>query len=149
MFYKNLNDNNLMFFSETPNENWVLASENEIVIHQLSQEKILKTLEVKVARQYFQYANIIVDGLEFKSSYYSKLFFSSIVSRQKPVDYPIEWRLADDITWVFLNETQATALYDAMKHQESTAFHQESAFYVAIKEASSIEEVKAIDVKFV
>ena len=149
MFYKNLNDNNLMFFSETPNKNWVLASENEILIHQLSQEKILKTLEVKVARQYFQYANIIVDGLEFKSSHYSKLLFFSKVNGQEPVNYPMKWRLADDITWVFLNETQATALYDAMEHQESTAFHQESAFYVAIKEASSIEEVKAIDVKFV
>ena len=149
MFYKNLNDNNLMFFSETPNENWVLASENEILIHQLLQEKILKTLEVKVARQYFQYANIIVDGLEFNSSHFSKILFFSKVNGQEPANYPIEWRLADDITWVFLNETQATALYDAMEYQESTAFHQESAFYEAIKKASSIEEVKAIDVKFV
>ena len=155
MFYKNLNDNNLMFFSETPNENWVLASEDEIASYQLLQAKMRKDSEVRVARQYFHYANLIVDGKEFKATRLAKLCFwarkNSLQKLNSPLsnNYPIEWRLADDVTWTSLDEAQATALEDAMKAQDNSALHQESTFYEAINEATSLEEVEAINVKFV
>lgn len=149
MFYRNLNDNTLAFFNGVPDENWVLASESEITAFELSQAKILKVSEVKSAREIFQYTNLTVGGYEFTATKNAKLLFCSKVNGLASADYPIDWRLSDDISWVSLSKTEASALKNAMEAQETSAYQQESVFYGAINTASSIEELAAIDIKFV
>jgi len=114
----------------------------------LDELKIKKIAEVKLAREIFQYTNLTVGGYEFKSTQDAKLLFFSRVNGSASADYPIDWRLADDVSWVSLSETEASALKEAMETQETSAYKQESVFYSAINTASSIEELAAIDIKF-
>lgn len=148
MFYRNLNDNSLAFFNGVPDENWVLASKSEIIAYELSQAKIAKIAEVKSAREIFQYANLTVGDYEFTSTRNAKLLFFSKVNSLASTDYPINWRLADNISWVSLSKTETSALKKAMETQETSAFKQESVFYDAINKASSIKELTAVDIKF-
>ena len=148
MFYKNLNNNTLAFFNGVPDENWVLASEGEITAYELSQAKIKKIAEVKSAREIFQYANLTIGDYEFTATKNAKVLFCSKVNGLASAGYPIDWRLADDISWVSLSKTEASALKNAMEVQETSAFKQESVFYIAINKATSIEELAAIDIKF-
>ena len=148
MFYRNLNNNTLAFLNGVPDENWVLASESEIIAYELSQAKIAKIAEVKLAREIFQYANLTVGSYEFKSTQNAKVLFFSKVNGLASTDYPIDWRLADDISWVSLSKTESYAIYAAMEAQETSAYQQESVFYSAINTASSIEELAAINIKF-
>ena len=115
---------------------------------ELQLAKIVKTAEVEAARKIFQYANLTVGGYEFKSTQNAKLLFFSRVNGSASADYPIDWRLADDVSWVSLSKTEASALKEAMETQETSAYKQESVFYSAINTASSIEELAAIDIKF-
>ena len=149
MFYRNLNDNTLAFFNGVPDENWVLASESEIIAHELSQAKIKKIAEVKLARQTFQYANLTVGGYEFIATKSAKDSFFSKVNGSVSTDYPIDWRLADDISWVSLSKTESYALYEAMEAQQTSAYQQETVFYIAINGATSVEELAAININFV
>jgi hypothetical protein len=114
----------------------------------LNELKIKKIAEVKSARKIFQYTNLTVGGYEFKSTQDAKLLFFSKVNGLASTDYPIDWRLADEISWVSLSKTESYALYAAMEAQETSAYQQESVFYSAINTASSIEELAAIDIKF-
>ena len=148
MFYRNLNNNTLAFLNGVPDENWVLASESEIIAYELSQAKIAKIAEVKLVREIFQYANLTVGSYEFRSTRNAKVLFFSKVNGLASTDYPIDWRLADDISWVSLSKTESYAIYAAMEAQETSAYQQESVFYSAINTASSIEELAAINIKF-
>ena len=125
-----------------------LPTESELS-DQLSFAKIAKIAKVKLAREIFQYANLTVGGYEFTATKNAKLLFFSKVNGLASTDYPIGWRLADDISWVSLSKTEASALKNAMEAQETSAFKQESVFYIAINKATSVKEVAAIDVKFV
>ena len=115
----------------------------------LDELKIKKIAEVKSAREIFQYTNLTVGNYEFTASKDAKLLFFSKVNGSASTDYPIDWRLADDISWVSLSKTEASALKNAMEVQETSAYQQESVFYIAINKATSIEELAAIDIKFV
>ena len=114
----------------------------------LDELKIKKIAEVKAARQTFQYANLTVGDYEFKSTQNAKLLFFSRVNGSASTDYPIDWLLSDDVSWVSLSKTESYALYAAMEDQETSAYKQASVFYSAINTASSIEELAAIDIKF-
>lgn len=115
----------------------------------LDELKIKKIAEVKSAREIFQYTNLTVGDYEFTATKNAKLLFFSKVNGLASTDYPIDWRLADDISWVSLSKTESYALYEAMEAQETSAYEQESVFYIAINKATSIEELAAIDIKFV
>ena len=115
----------------------------------LDELKIKKIAEVKSAREIFQYTNLTVGDYEFTATKNAKLSFFSKVNGLASTDYPVDWRLADDISWVSLSKTESYALYEAMEAQETSAYRQESVFYGAINTASSIEELAAIEIKFV
>jgi len=114
----------------------------------LEEAKIAKIAEVKLAREIFQYANLTVGSYEFKSTQNAKLLFFSKVNGSASAEYPIDWLLADDVSWVSLSKTESYAIYVAMEAQETSAYKQASVFYSAINTASSIEELAAINIKF-
>ena len=113
----------------------------------LDNAKTAKTAEAKAKRKVFQYTNIIVDGNTYKATKDAKLLFFAKVNGN-PV-YPINWRLADDITFISLTEVEATNIYDAFEAQETAAYTQEDAYLSEIESATTLEEVEAININYI
>ena len=117
-------------------------------IDDILKAKNKKISEIKLSRQAFQYQDLTIDGQVFKATQSAKVLFFLRVNGAVTADYPIKWRLSDDITWVELDKTSAYQLYAAMAAQETSAYQQESTFISAVNEATTIEELDTINIKF-
>ena len=97
-----------------------------------------------LSREVFQYTSIEVDEKTYKATKDAKLLFFSKVNGNPT--YPINWRLANDITFVSLTEAETTDIYNAFEAQETAAYTQESTYLQQIEDALTVAEVEAINI---
>lgn len=114
----------------------------------LEEIKIHKIQEVKQKRDVFLNSNITVSTGEYKATQTAKSLFFNAVNGRTATQFPMPWRLADDITWVKLTKDDAYELYDAFETQETSGYEQESAFLISINSAQTVEDVNSIIIEF-
>lgn len=115
---------------------------------QLQRAKTSKISEIKSKRDTFLSSNITTSTGTYKATQTAKTMFWSKINGATTADYPISWRLADDITWVQLTKDQANALYIAFEAQETSGYTQETNFINQVNAATSAEEVEAIVIEY-
>lgn len=114
----------------------------------LEEAKVAKIREIKSKRDIFLSANITVSTGEYKATPTAKSLFFNAVNGRAVTQYPMNWRLADDITWVSLTKNEAYELYDAFEAQEASGYHQESDFITRVNSAQIVEELNNININF-
>lgn len=114
----------------------------------LKEGKASKIQETKTKRDIFLNSNIIVSTGEYKATQTAKNLFFNAVNGRTATQFPMLWRLADDVTWVSLLKDDAYELYDALEARQISGFQQESGFIRSINNAQTIEEVNAIIIEF-
>lgn len=114
----------------------------------LKEGKASKIQETKTKRDIFLNSNITVSTGKYKATQTAKNLFFNAVNGRTATQFPMLWRLADDVTWVSLSKDDAYELYDALEARETFGFQQESGFIRSINNAQTIEEVNAIIIEF-
>jgi hypothetical protein len=107
-----------------------------------------KLSEIYNARINFQYADLMIDGKAYKSTLNAKNKFYFLLNQRTAAQYPVEWRLADGITWVQLSKDQARQIYNAMQDQENSAYKRETDLIMQVNSATTIDELNSIIIKF-
>lgn len=125
--------------------NWHPATEQEIVAYLFEKAKELKFAEIKTKRDENLNSNIIFDNQEYKGTENARTLFCT---RFNLSIFPIEWRLADDITWVILDKEKSTGLANAFFNNSSVAYQKESAFLTTLKNAITIDDINKIIVNY-
>ena len=116
--------------------------------HNIKEGKASKIQETKTKRDIFLNSNIIVSTGEYKATQTAKNLFFNAINGRIATQFPMLWRLADDVTWVSLLKDDAYELYDALEARQTSGFQQESVFIRSINNAQTIEEVNAIIIEF-
>lgn len=136
----------------------VLLTESEIAeLSYVSEEQaaiILKNFQtnkisaIKTSRDIFLNLNITVSTGTYKGTQTAKNLFYNAVNGRTVAQYPLNWRLSDDVTWVSLSKDEAYELYDAFEAQEVSGYTQESNFIIQVNNATTLEEVDSIVIEF-
>lgn len=106
--------------------------------------KAAKKAEIKSVRNTYLYKEIISNGNFYKATRDAKLLFFSKINQMTDIQYPLDWRLSDDITWVQLTKDEAYELYNLFEEQEKSGYQHESELLTALNVATAINEVSAI-----
>lgn len=117
----------------------------EIQSYLLSKAKELKFAEIKTKRDKALNSNIIFDGKEYKGTENARTLFCT---RFNLGIFPIEWRLADDITWVILDKEKSTGLANAFFNNSSVVYQKESSFLTTLNNAITIDNINNIIVNY-
>jgi len=125
--------------------NWHPATEQEIVAYLFEKAKQSKFAEIKTKRDEALNSNIIFDNQEYKGTENARTLFCT---RFNLSIFPIEWRLADDITWIMLDKAKSTGLANAFFNNSSSVYQKESAFLTTLKNAITIDDVNNISVNY-
>jgi len=107
--------------------------------------KQYKLAEIKAKRDEALNKNITFDSKVYKGTENARTLFCT---RFNLGTFPIEWRLADDITWVSLDTTKATGLATAFLNDSSSMYQKESAFLISLENATTIDDIKKIIVNY-
>lgn len=120
--------------------------EPEFTAEQLFEKtKQSKLAEIKTKRDKALNSNIIFDNQEYKGTENARTLFCT---RFNLSIFPIEWRLADDITWIMLDKAKSTGLANAFFNNSSSVYQKESAFLTTLKNAITIDDVNNISVNY-
>ena len=131
--------------------NWLLGieqpsfTESEVL---LANTKQAKMAVIKPKREIFQNAPFSFNGKEFKATRDAKLLFWSTVNGRTATQFPMDWRLSDDVTWISLSKEQAYELYDALEERDKSGYRQESDFIEMVDNAKTVEEIESIVIEF-
>jgi hypothetical protein len=126
-------------------DNYQLATEQEITVYLFEKAKQSKFAEIKTKRNEILNKNIIFDGKEYKGTENARTLFCT---RFNLSIFPIEWRLADDTTWIILNKEKSTGLANAFFNNSSSVYQKESAFLTTLKNAITIDDINNIIVNY-
>lgn len=124
---------------------WQPATEQEITAYLLDKAKTSKFAEIKAKRDEALNKNITFDNKEYKGTENARTLFCT---RFNLGTFPIEWRLADDITWVSLDTTKATGLATAFLNDSSNAYQKETDFLISLKNTTTIDDINNIIVNY-
>ena len=124
---------------------WQIADNKLVQSYLLSKAKELKFAEIKTKRDETLNSNIIFDNQEYKGTENARTLFCT---RFNLGIFPIEWRLADDITWVILNKEKSTGLANAFFNNSSVAYQKESDFLTTLNNAITIDDINNISVNY-
>jgi hypothetical protein len=124
---------------------WQPATEQQITAYLFEKAKQSKLAEIKAKRDEALNINITFDGKVYKGTENARTLFCT---RFNLGTFPIEWRLADDITWVSLDTTKATGLATAFLNDSSNAYQKETAFIIALNNATTIDDINNIIVNY-
>lgn len=124
---------------------WQPATEQEIITFLFEKAKQSKLAEIKAKRDEALNKNITFDGKVYKGTENARiLFFAKFNLNQ----FPLEWRLANDITWVSLDTTKATGLATAFLNDSSSTYQKETTFLISFENAKTIEDINKIIVNY-
>jgi hypothetical protein len=124
---------------------WQPATEQEISNYLFEKAKQYKLAEIKAKRDEALNKNITFDSKVYKGTENARTLFCT---RFNLGTFPIEWRLADDITWVSLDTTKATGLATAFLNDSSSMYQKESAFLISLENATTIDDINKIIVNY-
>jgi len=124
---------------------WQIADDKLVQSYLLSKAKELKFAEIKTKRDKALNSNIIFDSQEYKGTENARTLFCT---RFNLSIFPIEWRLADDITWVILDKEKSTGLANAFFNNSSSVYQKESAFLTTLNNAITIDDINKIIVNY-
>lgn len=150
IYLKSPEDNRIIEF-QNANEigagfiNWQPATEQEIITFLFEKAKQSKLTEIKTKRDEALNKNITFDGKVYKGTENARTLFFARFNLNK---FPLEWRLADDITWVSLDTTKATGLATAFLNDSSSTYQKETTFLISLENAKTIDDVNKIIVNY-
>ncbi len=148
MIYYNIIDNKKVFFESDiifADYEAKLANTEEQKEYYFEKAKQSKLAEIKAKRDEALNKNITFDGKVYKGTENARTLFFARFNLNK---FPLEWRLADDITWVSLDTTKATGLATAFLNDSSSTYQKESAFLTTLNNAITIDDINKIIVNY-
>ena len=148
MIYYNIIDNKKVFF-----ESDIIFADNEAKLANTEEQKEYyfqkakqsKLAEIKAKRDEALNKNITFDGKVYKGTENARTLF---FARFNLNNFPLEWRLADDITWVSLDTTKATGLATAFLNDSSSMYQKETNFLISLENAKTIDDINKIIVNY-
>ena len=150
IYLKSPEDNRIIEF-QSENEigvgfsNWIKLTQAEIDIYLLDKAKTSKFAEIKAKRDEALNKNITFDNKDYKGTENARTLFFARFNLNK---FPLEWRLANDITWVSLDTTKATGLATAFLDDSSSMYQKETNFLIALNQATTIENINNIIINY-
>lgn len=150
IYLKSPEDNRIIEF-QNANEigagfiNWQPATEQEIITFLFEKAKQSKLTEIKTKRDEALNKNITFDGKVYKGTENARTLFFARFNLNK---FPLEWRLADDITWISLDTTKATGLATAFLNDSSSTYQKETTFLISLENAKTIDDINKIIVNY-
>ena len=150
IYLKSPEDNRIIEF-QSENEigagfsNWIKLTQAEIDIYLLDKAKTSKFAEIKAKRDEALNKNITFDSKEYKGTENARTLFCT---RFNLGVFPIQWRFADDITWISLNKEKATGLVNAFLDDSSSMYQKETNFLIALNQATTIDDINNIIINY-
>jgi hypothetical protein len=133
--------NNLPIFT------WEEITEEEYFLQMFLDFKDKKITELKEKRNNFMYVPIVLsNGYVLKSTKDAMVQF--FLEQLKTKNYPMEWRLIDDITFIDLSEDECEEYADKIRIQYLLGYKQESVYREQIENSNTIEELSNINIVF-
>lgn len=148
MIYYNIIDNKKVFFESDiifADYEAKLANTEEQKEYYFEKAKQSKLAEIKVKRDEALNKNITFDGKVYKGTENARTLFFARFNWNM---FPLEWRLADDITWVSLDTTKATGLATAFLNDSSSTYQKETTFLISLENAKTIDDINKIIVNY-
>ena len=147
IYYNIINDEKVFFESDIIFANYeaTLANEKEQKEYFFKKAKQSKFAEIKTKRDEALNKNITFDGKVYKGTENARTLFFARFNLNK---FPLEWRLADDITWVSLDTTKATGLATAFLNDSSSTYQKETTFLISLENAKTIDDINKIIVNY-
>lgn len=148
MIYYNIINNKKVFFESDiifADYEATLANTEEQKEYYFEKAKQSKLAEIKAKRDEALNKNITFDGKVYKGTENARTLFFARFNLNK---FPLEWRLADDITWVSLDTTKATGLATAFLNDSSSTYQKETTFLISLENAKTIEDINKIIVNY-
>ena len=104
-----------------------------------------KLVEIKVKRDEALNKNITFDGKTYKGTENARTLYFNRYNSNK---FPIDWRCADDITWVSLTSEKALGLYNAFFNDSATIYQKETTLIIALNNSKSPDDINKIIVNY-
>lgn len=117
----------------------------EVIDKTFDEAKQSKLAEIKIKRDEALNKNITFDSKVYKGTENARTLFLTRFNLNK---FPLEWRLADDITWISLDITKATGLATAFLNDGSSVYQKETVFLTSLKNAKTIDDINKITVNY-
>jgi hypothetical protein len=138
--------NNLPIFT------WEEITEEEYFLQMFLDFKAKKIKELKEKRNNFMYVPIVLsNGYVLKSTKDAmvKFFLEQYkIIVLKTENYPMRWRLINDITFIHLSEDECKEYADKIGIQYKLGYEQESVYREQIENSNTIEELSNINIVF-
>lgn len=136
--------NNLPIFT------WEEITEEEYFLQMFLDFKAKKITELKEKRNNFMYVPIVLsNGYVLKSTKDAIWqFLWSYCKTDKTKNFPIKWRLIDDITFIYLSEDECIEYLDKTYNQYLLGYEKESVYREQIENSTTIEELSNINIVF-
>ena len=147
IYYNIINDEKVFFESDIIFADYeaTLANTEEQKEYYFEKAKQSKLAEIKAKRDEALNKNITFDNKEYKGTENARTLFFARFNLNK---FPLEWRLANDITWVSLDTTKATGLATTFLNDSASIYQKETTFIVSLEDAKTIEDINDIIVNY-
>ena len=133
--------NNLPIFT------WEEITEEEYFLQMFLDFKAKKITELKEKRNNFMYVPIVLsNGYVLKSTKYAVMQF--FWEQLKTKDFPMRWRLSNDITFIYLSEDECKEYANKVRIQYELGYEKESVYREQIENCTTIEELSNINIVF-
>jgi len=133
--------NNLPIFT------WEEITEEEYFLQMFLDFKAKKITELKEKRNNFMYVPIVLsNGYVLKSTKDAMVQF--FLERSETKNFPMKWRLIDDITFIYLSEDECKEYASKVRIQYNLGYEQESVYRKQIENSNTIEELSNINIVF-
>lgn len=133
--------NNLPIFT------WEEITEEEYFLQMFLDFKAKKITELKEKRNNFMYVPIVLsNGYVLKSTKDAMVQF--FLERLETKNFPMEWRLIDDITFIYLSEDECKEYASKVRIQYKLGYEQESVYREQIENSNTIAELSNINIVF-
>ena len=136
--------NNLPIFT------WEEITEEEYFLQMFLDFKAKKITELKEKRNNFMYVPIVLsNGYVLKSTKYAMVqFLLEQLKTLQTKNFPMRWRLIDDITFIYLSEDECEEYANKVRIQYKLGYEKESVYREQIENSTTIEELSNINIVF-
>lgn len=136
--------NNLPIFT------WEEITEEEYFLQMFLDFKAKKITELKEKRNNFMYVPIVLsNGYVLKSTKDAMVqFLLNQLKALRNKNFPMEWRLINDITFIDLSEDECEEYADKVSIQYKLGYEKESVYREQIENSNTIEELSNINIVF-
>lgn len=134
--------NNLPIFT------WEEITEEEYFLQMFLDFKAKKITELKEKRNNFMYVPIVLsNGYVLKSTADAMVqFFLKQFKTLQTKNFPMRWRLIDDITFIYLSEDECEEYVKKIEIQYNLGYEKESVYREQIENSNTIEELSNINI---